>query len=176
MKMTLGIAGMDRAKAVEIQSHLLDTAEAIDRASEVVFSLDKGDRSALATALGEAVSVLHFELLQAIYEQHPDLQPSTGPIREIPFINTNRRWEETTLPQSISESDLDAIIFSTITTRWRKVAMVVGSAFEKCKARELPIDDEVIGIRIRLLTETGRLENQGDVRYWRFSEVRLPIR
>ena len=165
---------MDRQKAVEIESHLLDAAEAIDRAIEVVFSLDKGDRSALPTSLGKVVSVLHFELLQAIYEQHPDLQSQPGPTREIPFINTNRRWEEITLPESVSENDLDAIIFSTVTKHWRKVAMVVGKAFEECEARELPVDDEVIGIRIRLLTETGRLESQGDVRKWRFSEVRLP--
>jgi hypothetical protein len=31
----------------------------------------------------------------------------------------------------------------------------------------------VIGVRIGLLSETGRLESQGDVRKWRFSEVRL---
>jgi hypothetical protein len=37
----------------------------------------------------------------------------------------------------------------------------------------LPVDAEVVGVRIRALAEAGRLEGEGDLRKWRFSEVRL---
>jgi hypothetical protein len=42
-----------------------------------------------------------------------------------------------------------------------------------CKTLGLPIDDEVLGARILALAEGGRLEGEGDLRKWRFSEVRL---
>jgi hypothetical protein len=37
----------------------------------------------------------------------------------------------------------------------------------------LPIDTEVLGLRILDLAETDRLKSQGGVRKWRHSEVRL---
>ena len=161
---------MDRTKAVEIQRHLMDASEAVNRAREIIFSLDKDERSALAQPLGDIGSALHFELLQAVYEQHPDLRP---PTREIPEVNTVRRWEEIVLPESVSASELDTIIFSVIGLRWQKTAMVIVKAHERCEERELPIDAEVLGARILALAEARRIESEGDVRMWRFSEVRL---
>jgi hypothetical protein len=46
-------------------------------------------------------------------------------------------------------------------------------AYDRCKELALPVDPEVLAIRIRALVEADRLDNQGDVRKWRFSEVRL---
>jgi len=161
---------MDRTKAVEIQRHLMDAAEAIGGASDIIHSLDKDERSALARPLAEICSALHFELLQAIYQQYPDLRP---PTREIPVINTVRRWEEIVLPESISESDLDTIIFSTLGMQWRKTAMVIGKALERCQQLELPVSAETVAARILALAEAERIASQGDVRIWRFSEVRL---
>jgi hypothetical protein len=166
----LGITTLDRAQAAEIHRHLLEAADAIDRASEIISSLDEDDRAALARPLGEIDSALHFELLQAIYKQYPDLQP---PTREIPEINTVRRWEEIVLPESVSENDLDTIIFSFLSLRWQKTAMVLGHAFTECKRVMLPVSDEVLGARILALAEAERIESEGDVRSWRFSEVRL---
>jgi Protein of unknown function len=108
--------------------------------------------------------------LQAIYKQYPDLQP---PTREIPEINTVRRWEEIVLPESVSANDLDAIIFSVISLRWQKTAMVIVKAHERCEELKLPIDVEALGARILALAEAERIESEGDVRIWRFSEVRL---
>jgi hypothetical protein len=164
---------MDRTKAVEIQRHLLKAARAINRAEAIISSLDRDDRGALANPLGNVVFPLHFELLHAIYKQHPDLRPPEKGRRN---VDTQRRWKEIVLPESVSENDLDAIIFSAVATQWLKVAMVISRALKKCEERNLPIDDEVIGVRIRFLSETDRLESQGDVRKWRFSEVRLPVR
>ena len=161
---------MDRTKAVEIQKHLLKAARAINRAEAIISSLDQDDQVALANPLGNVVFPLHFELLHTIYKQHPDLQP---PAKGRRFVDTKRRWKEVVLPGSVSEDDLDAIIFSMVTKHYRKVALVVSKAFDECEARKLPIDHEVIAVRVRFLSETGRLDSQGDLCKWRFSEVRL---
>ncbi len=95
-----------------------------------------------------------------------------GPPNELPTVSSELRWQDVTLPGSISEADLDAIIFSMLTLRLQKTAMVVGNAVAFCRERGLPIDAEIIGARIRALAEAGRIETAGDVSYWRHSEVR----
>ena len=37
----------------------------------------------------------------------------------------------------------------------------------------LAISDEALAARIQVLTDSGRIEGVGDLRKWRFSEVRL---
>ncbi len=51
--------------------------------------------------------------------------------------------------------------------------MVIGKVLKQCETLALPVDGEVVGVRIRALAEAGRLEGEGDLRKWRFSEVRL---
>src|SRR5947208_204907 len=98
---------MDRTQAAEIHRHLVDAADAIDRASELIFALDKEDRAMLAAPLAEIGSALHFELLQAIYVRYPELRPPAEP----PSINSVLRWDDVALPESVSEADLDSMIF-----------------------------------------------------------------
>jgi hypothetical protein len=45
-----------------------------------------------------------------------------------------------------------------------------------CEARSLPISGEVIAARVRALVDAGTLEGVGNLRRWRFSEVRLKAR
>jgi Protein of unknown function len=161
---------MDKTQAAEIQRHMLDAADAINRASEIISALDEEDRAMLAVPLGEIVGALHFKLLQAVYTRYPDLRP---PAAERPTISTVRRWEEIVLPESVSETDLDTIIFSALTSRLQKTAMVIAKALKRCETLALPIDAEVIGVRIQALAEADRLVGQGDLRKWRHSEVRL---
>ena len=44
---------------------------------------------------------------------------------------------------------------------------------EALRNASLPVDAEVLGVRIQALAEADRLESEGDLRKWRFSEVRL---
>jgi len=162
---------MDRTKAVEIQRHLLDAADAIDRVSGIVSSLDEDDRAALSAPIAKIASTIHFELLhEAVYAHYPDLRSE---VDERSAINTVRRWEEIILPESVSETDIDSIIFSALSVRWQKTAMVVGRALTECQKVLLPVSAEMLGARIRALAEADRLESQGDLRKWRFSEIRL---
>ena len=92
---------------------------------------------------------------------------------ELPVISSTLRWEDVSLPASMSEADLDQIILSAMTSRLRKTAMVIVKALERCKELDLPIDAEVIGARLGALAESDRIEGAGDLRKWRHGEVRL---
>lgn len=160
---------MDRTQATEIKRHLLDAAAAIDRAQDIVFALDQEDRATLTAPLGDISCALYLDLLPVVYDRYPDLRPPTEP----PVIDTLRRWEDITLPDSVSETDLDSTIFSALTLRWQKTAMVISKALTRCEILALPVDAETVGVRIQALAEADRLEAAGDVRKWRYSEVRL---
>jgi hypothetical protein len=95
------------------------------------------------------------------------------PLQEETAIDSDLRWEDVTLPATVSETDLDAIIFSVLTSRLQKTAMVIAKAVNRCDERALPVTAEIVGARIRALVETDRIERAGDLRKWRYSEVQL---
>jgi hypothetical protein len=161
---------MDRTQAAEIKRHMRDAADAIERAGSIIFALDGADREVLAAPLREIILALHFKLLHAVYIRYPDLRPLEA---DRSMIDTARRWEDITLPESVSETDLDSTIFSALKLRWQKTAVIISRALERCEALGLPVDAEVVGVRILALAEADRLEGEGDLRKWRFSEVRL---
>jgi hypothetical protein len=88
-------------------------------------------------------------------------------------IDTNLRWEDATLPPSISEADLDAIILSKLRPRSLKVAKVISDVMNSFDEQEVSIDVQIIAARIQQLAETHQIESFGDVRKWRYSEVAL---
>ncbi|HYX70287.1 MAG TPA: DUF3658 domain-containing protein [Terriglobales bacterium] len=72
-------------------------------------------------------------------------------------------------------SSIDEAILSATEERWTKVAMVIARVADSVSRRELPPGDEgfeAIAGRIAVLVRDGHLEVQGDLRNWRFSEVR----
>jgi hypothetical protein len=77
-------------------------------------------------SLGEIISCLRFDLLRAVCERHPELQPAPD---EPSHIISELRWEDVALPESVSATDLDSIIFSVLKTREQKTAMVVKKGF-----------------------------------------------
>jgi len=98
---------MDKEQAAQIQRHLLDAADAIDRVSAVLVDLSKEDRAALAVPLADILATLHFELLRAVYDRYPALKPS----QEAAVVSSFLRWDDVSLPDSVSEADIDLIIF-----------------------------------------------------------------
>jgi Protein of unknown function len=160
---------MTRDQAEEIQRHLLDAADAINRADQIIINLDAEDRKRLAGPLGATVDALHFELLKAVYDEYPELRPPG----ETPVISSSLRWEDVSLPPSVSEADLDAVIFAQLRPLSRKMALVIGNVVSRCNELGLPVSDEIIGARLTALAEADRIEGLGDLRKWRHSEVRL---
>jgi len=160
---------MDKKQAKKIQRHLFAIDNAIDKAFAAIRQLSKEDRRPFIHALGELGSRLHFEVLELVYREHPELRPPPVP----PTISSNLRWKDVKLPKSVSEADLDAIIFSILTSRRQKTARVVGRAATHCREHNLPINDEIFGARIEALGKSGRIEGFGDLRLWGHSELKL---
>jgi hypothetical protein len=93
--------------------------------------------------------------------------------KEIPAISSTLAWDQVRLPPSVTEADLDGIIFSVLKPLWQKTAMTVVRAMARCEERALPIGAEEIAARLQVLANSDRIEGAGDLRYWRHSEVRL---
>jgi hypothetical protein len=62
---------------------------------------------------------------------------------------------------------------SVLTSRLQKTAMVIVRAMKRCNERTLPVSAEIFGALIQALIEADRIESAGDLRRWRYSEVRL---
>src|SRR5581483_7490199 len=73
-----------------------------------------------------------------------------------------------------SDEDIDRLILSFATDRFRKVAMVLGQVFIYCRDHGLELSEDALGDRLHALVDGGRLEAQGNLFRWRWSEVRLP--
>jgi hypothetical protein len=155
---------------LEIEEYLLEAATAIDLASSIACRLSREEREAIAVPLVDLYSALHFELLGAVYDQHPELAP---PDVELPVVSSMLRRDDVVLPPTVSEADIDAILFSVLTDQLQKIAMIVGKAAERSEALGLPTSSEIFGARVVALAEAGRIEAKGDIRKWRHSEVRL---
>jgi hypothetical protein len=161
---------MDREQAVEIHRHLQRAVNAMRRAERLILDLSQEDRAALAKPFGNTTFALHFELLREIYRRFPDLQPPSTGFR---FVDTKLTWKQVQLPPSVTEADVDAVIFSAMKPVFQKVAMVIIRSLKRFEELALPVGDQVIAARLKLLADSGRIEGAGDLRKWRFSEVRL---
>jgi hypothetical protein len=73
-----------------------------------------------------------------------------------------------------SNQYIDGLILSTAVSQWRKVAFIVGSVFDECRKNGTRTSVYAIAGRIRALVDEGKLEAQGNLSRWRYSEVRLP--
>ena len=156
---------MDEDQAADILDYLLQAAHALDEARAAADQLSDKD----AAAISELASKLNSELLQEMFKRFPNLLP----FNEFPAISSTLRWKEVSLPASISEADLDQIIFAAMTSQFRKTAMVISKALKRCEELGLPINGEILGARLGALAEADRIDGAGDLRKWRHSEVRL---
>ena len=73
---------------------------------------------------------------------------------EPPIISSKLRWKDISLPASVSEVDLDRIIFSVMTSRLQKTAMVIFKTLEQCEQLRLPIDADIVGARLAALADS----------------------
>jgi hypothetical protein len=76
----------------------------------------------------------------------------------------------------IPASDLDSLLLSFCDTDWLKVARIIGKTLKALEQRGDAIDGSVadqIDARMAVLVGSGQLEAQGNIKRWRYSEVRL---
>lgn len=80
----------------------------------------------------------------------------------------------------MSDDAIDKAILSVLSAyngRWKKVAMVIGRvayAMGKDMQEENDSYHQLIAQRIAILVSKGRLVAQGNIKNWRFSEIRVP--
>jgi hypothetical protein len=72
---------------------------------------------------------------------------------------------------TMSPDEIDRVILEHCRDNWLKVARVIVATSE---ALGVPTELEPIAHRIEMLVKAGKLESQGNLARWRFSEVRLP--
>lgn len=158
---------MNREQSEEILDYLLEAARELDEARAAASVLGEQDED--ARSLENLLVRLTSELLDGMFERFADLMP----YGEFPAISSTLRWEAVSLPPSVSENDLDQIIFAHMTSRWQKMAMILWNTVKASDKAGLPISDAMFAARIHALVEAGQFEGQGDLRCWRHSEVRL---
>lgn len=158
---------MNREQAEGILDHLLAAAFELDEARAAAAVLEDQDED--AASLKRLIVKFNSELLQTAHDRFPGLIP----FGEFPEISSSLGWDQVQLPAAVSVAEIDRIIFSVMKPLWQKMAMVVGRAYVRSEAIEMPVSDEMFAARIQALAAAGRIENQGDLRKWRHSEIRL---
>ncbi len=163
---------MNREQAEQINDHLLDAGAALEKAGRAIAGLGKAERLKFDEWLDAIIGMLEDELLQPIYDQHPDLEPPKNDREPVRYI-CELTWDEVQLPPSVTEEQFDEIILSVMKPTWRKTSMMVILVMDRCKELGLSIEGEMIGARLRMLSDSDRIEGIGDLRDWFRSEVRL---
>jgi len=136
---------MDQEQATEIFEHLFEAAIELDEARAAASALAAQDEN--GASLEEFIVKLNSELIEALFEKFPGLTT----FREFPAISSTLRWDQVRLPSSVTEGDIDAIIFSVMKPVFQKVAMVVVQSLKRCKTLGLPISNEMVAARLRML-------------------------
>src|SRR6478735_2555193 len=108
---------MNREQAEQINDHLLDAGAALEKAGRAIAGLGKAERLKFDEWLDAIIGVMEDELLQPIYDQHPDLEPPKSDQNSVSYI-CDLTWDEVRLPPSVTEQQLDEIIFSAMTATW----------------------------------------------------------
>lgn len=75
-------------------------------------------------------------------------------------------------------TELDQIILSFCSEHWQKVARIVAKTYEVLEERGIAIVGDTadkVDERLAALVRSDRLEAEGNIRRWRYSEVRLPV-
>jgi hypothetical protein len=73
-----------------------------------------------------------------------------------------------------SDAKLDQTILSVSLPQWRKVALILAKSHRQLEDEGTRTSLEDLAARIEFLVREGRLEAQGDLLEWRYSEVRMP--
>jgi hypothetical protein len=109
-------------------------------------------------------------LHKAIYRQFPELKPPSSGAR---FVDSKLTWDKVSLPPSVDVLDFDRVILSELQKQWLKTARIVGHVSEHYAKLGISLDPAIAAARLMKMVETGLVEAAGDLRKWRFSEVRL---
>src|SRR5581483_10118890 len=84
---------------------------------------------------------------------------------------THCKGRELAMP---SAAEIDKAIMAAVSKHWRKVALIIVTVSGKGLGEADRSEYDAIAARIEALIEQGKLQCQGNPKWWRRSEVRLP--
>lgn len=105
-----------------------------------------------------------------IYRRFPELEPPSKGKR---FVDSKLTWKQVQLPPAVTVLDFDRVILSTLHRQWRKTASIVGNVSQHYREKGIDLDPAIAAARLMAMDASGLIESAGDLRKWRFSEVRL---
>jgi hypothetical protein len=76
--------------------------------------------------------------------------------------------------RTTAQTDIDRMVLRFAKANWLKVARIIAEVRQASERRGVAASESDIADSIRVQVEQGKLEAQGDLSQWRFSEVRLP--
>ena len=88
-----------------------------------------------------------------------------------------RANSEKQVREVIPASEIDRLLLSCCDARWRKVARIIGQAYETVERHGIAIFRgiaKLMDARMAVLVRSGKLEAKGNIKRWGYSEVRLP--
>jgi hypothetical protein len=162
---------MDRKQADEIHRHLVSANRSLGLAHSASIELGDDEVKTFVAPLGAMLVALQRDVLPAIYRQFPDLKPPLS--KEKPRIDSKLTWDQVRLPPSVTVLDFDRAILSTLSPQWRKTARIVGRVSEQYIKLGIDMDPAIVAARLMAMVDSDLVEGAGDLRMWRFSEVRL---
>ncbi|AJQ95079.1 DUF3658 domain-containing protein [Gynuella sunshinyii] len=161
--------------SIESLNQLLSQAvENLELALEETMELKRNEKNSSIQIgkLGRSIGLIR-EFQSLIFKQHPELAPkSVVPDEEIPELNQEQKQAIASLtPEDIKRIDEELMSFAT--NRFQKVANIVGLFMLQSERHEPSIPDVFYGERIKILANAGLLESQGNLKFMRYSEVRI---
>jgi hypothetical protein len=151
---------------------LADANDALERATRFVAGFRKEERIRFGDLVRNLQDSLHGELLPAIYAQHPDMEPPLID-EEVPTIDSELEWDQVQLPPAVTVLDFDRVVLSELRPHWRKTAMIVIRVWRHYLTLGIDISPEIVAARLIAMADSDLIEDIGDLRMWRYSEVRL---
>jgi hypothetical protein len=164
---------MNREQAAELVKKMTDVDRALQAAERAVAGLGKVDRLKFDDLLNKVIAALHEGVMAELFKQHPDLEPPIPDDKDDSHVDSEPRWDQVRLPPPLTEAEFDKVVLSMLAPRWRKVAAIVIRVVDKYEHLGLAITYEMVAARLKALSETDVVEGIGDLRMWRYSEVRL---
>src|SRR5271169_5402309 len=101
----MGDASTDRDEAVAIVLRMEEASLSLNDAARI--AIEHTQELQLRHRIAELSVALNFDILPQIYDKHPGLRPPP----EKPRISSRLRWTKVKLRPSVSEKDIDDILF-----------------------------------------------------------------
>ncbi|WP_411882052.1 DUF3658 domain-containing protein [Polaromonas sp. YR568] len=133
---------------------------------------DSEERKGLMQALSRSITEVLAGVRAPVVIQYRDIEPF-DPEDAAPYEPTEEEVGLMRAAPKDVERAVDAMIVRTCTSRWQKVAKIVGNLIPELEQASTDMPIAYIQARMDELEDSGKVEIAGDVWAMRYSEIRL---